>query len=129
MRMSIAASVQEELLYIGMTQKLQERIGSKVPHVLAKCPPYARCLVDPNADCQLNNAEKEALAQGKQLMVWWAEAGSSQLSLYKAELLHAYMDAHHGKLPGIMSRDGKWVPGARLIPKKRGRSAIWTGKG
>jgi len=127
MRMSIAEAVKEKLVYIGMTQNLQGHIDSRIPHVLAKCPPYGDCNLG-HENCMLNNAEKEALAQGKSLMVSWAEVEISQLSLVKAALLNAFKEAH-GKLPGIKGQDGKWVPGVLVVPKKRGpvSDLDWSG--
>lgn len=120
MRMSIAEAVKEKLVYIGMTQNLHDHIDSRIPHACAECPPCDDCNLG-RKDCMLNNAEKEALAQRKRLMVSWAELGSRDSAfLHKAELLRVYK-AIHGRLPGIMGRNGKWVRGNKVLYKKTGQ--------
>ena len=108
------------MVYIGMTKNLLAYIGGKIHHADAKCPPYGDCKLAPKAPCKLSNAEKEALAQGRRLEVSWAELSSpGSAACHKATLLHAYKDIH-GRLPGIMGRDGKWVPGVKVLPKIKG---------
>ena len=46
-------------------------------------------------------------------------ASPERAQWHKAALLHAYKD-RHGRLPSIMGRDCKWVPGDKMLFKVKG---------
>ena len=121
MSITIEESVTEKLVYIGVSSRsLRPRVSGRIFHALMKCPPYGPCVVDPKGSCQMSNAEKEAIAQGRPLRVSWAELGDGESAkVHEAALLCTYKELH-GRLPGIMGRDNEWVPGPKKTPSKQG---------
>ena len=129
MGMKIRDSVAKELVYIGMARRdLRMRVSGRIFHALIKCPPYGPCVLDPKG-CQMSNAEKEAIAQEKPLIVsWFALPDEQSARFHEAELLRTYK-GKHARLPGIMGRGGKWVCGNKQTPRKKGPfgDLAWAG--